>query len=193
MNGNGYTASEISFIVDAYPKLSMREIALQVGRTYYSLQYFIRKLLAQGIISKTHRGYNREWSEWELEFLEDNWGLCNTAIIAKRLRRAVSAVEVRAHKLRLRRLDSFYTYSLLSKELNRNRTSLRNYYDRGWIQGEKASWTYRYGEAPMMFMEEDIVKFLQEHCDLFNAREIPNLYFRNIVRQAVQSEPYHLT
>lgn len=135
---------------------------------------------------KVNRAYNRDWTEWELRFLADNWGLCSTVMIARRLRRSVAAIEARAHLLRFRRLDSFYTYTLLARELGMNRTTIRNYFNRGWLSGKKASWTYRYGKAPMMFMEEEIVKFLRGHYDLFNDWEIPNLYFRNVVKQAYE-------
>lgn len=52
MNGNGYTASDISFIVGAYPKLTVREMATSIGRTYDSLHSFIHALLRKGVIDK---------------------------------------------------------------------------------------------------------------------------------------------
>jgi len=35
----------------------------------------------------------------------------------------------------------------------------------------------------MIFVEIDIVKFLQEHSSLFNWRDIPNPFFRNVVKE----------
>lgn len=42
----------------------------------------------------------------------------------------------------------------------------------------------------MVFVEDDIVRFLKVHCDFFVGRKIPNVYFKNIVLDALpDSEP----
>ena len=131
------------------------------------------------------------WSEKETEFLSDNAGIlgfeelrsCLSAKHPLKKRRSKQAIKAHAKRKKIRFHDNFYSYSLLSQELGRARNSLRIYYKRGWIKGKKASWKSVYGKCPMIFIEEDIVKFLQERYYIFDYKKIPNKYFSNIVKE----------
>jgi len=124
------------------------------------------------------------WTEKEREILNDYAGLMSYEDLSRKLGRSVSALQ----QFRCRRkmptfFDNFYTYSLLAKELGVQRATLRKYYNRGWLIGKRATWTSMFGKRPMMFLHENIVQFLQDKYTLFDGRKIPNIYFRNVVKE----------
>jgi len=178
-----YTEAEKDIVVKLYHEMLVKDIAIRIGHNYDSVCHLIRRLKKNGVIRDAKRGYKPSWTEEELTYLSDNWGLKPTKAISRALHRTVCGVEGKAHRLRLRKVDSFYTYNLLSQEIGKSRMTLREYYRNGWIKGKKASWVANFGVHPMMFFEEDIVKFLREHYRLFDVRKIENRYFRNIVRE----------
>jgi len=122
------------------------------------------------------------WTEQELEYLSDNVGFLNHEELSTRLGRSTGAVKNMQHRSRIRFLDNVYTYTSLAPELGRSRTILRKWYNRGWLVGRRATWKIYYGKTPMLFREDDVVKFLKSHYRLFKKpREMPNRYFANIV------------
>ncbi len=129
----------------------------------------------------------RLWSQEDIEFLSDNAGLMNYKQLSKKLGRSANAIKLyRARHKTPRFFENFYSYTLLSKELGMSRKVIRKYHSRGWIKGRKADWTSAYGKKPMIFLEEHIVQFLKTYCYLFKDRFIPNIYFRNVVKDCMK-------
>ena len=124
------------------------------------------------------------WTSREIEILSDRVGLDDYAKLARTLpRRSKGAIKLFRCRNKLPRFcDTFYSYSLLAGELGRSRSALRRYRGKGWLVGRRATWSSRYGHHPMIFTEENIVRFLQKHHCLFEWRKIPNLFFRNVVK-----------
>jgi len=178
-----YTDDERRYVVEAYHKMLIKDIVVRIGHSEDSVLHLIRRMKRNGMISKAKRGFKPPWTDDEIGYLSDNWGLKPTNAIARKLGRSVCGVEGKAHRLRFKKVDSFYTYSSLSRELGRSRASLVDYHRRGWLKGEKASWVCNFGLRPMMFFEEDIVKFLRKHYKLLDIKRIENRYFRNIVKE----------
>ena len=181
-----YTQDEKDIVVKAYHETPVKDIAMQIEHSYDSVCHLIRRLKKNGVICESKRGFKPHWTEEELTYLSDNWGLKPTKAIAKAMRRTVCGVEGKAHRLRLRKVDSFYTYNLLSQEIGKSRMTLRKYHRNGWIKGKKALWVASFGVRPMMSFEEDIVKFLREHYKLFKVSQILNPYFKNIVKECYE-------
>lgn len=124
------------------------------------------------------------WTEEEIEYLHDNIGLQSYEELSKTLNRSKEAIELFRCRHKLPKLlDNVYTFKILSKELGKSKSSIRKYYYKGWLKGKRASWTYLYKNAPIIFLEEHIVKFLRAKYYLFTKYQIPNPYFRNIVKK----------
>ena len=113
------------------------------------------------------------WTEEEIEYLTDNVGILDYKTLSQKLGKSTIAIkEYRCvHKLP-RFYDTFYSYTLLARELGRSRSTIRKYYSRGWLVGRKATWTYRYNKHPMIFTDENITQFLKEHHDLLAIRQV---------------------
>lgn len=124
------------------------------------------------------------WTQREIEYLADNVGILGYAEMAKRLGRSENAIKLCRCRQKLPTFynGNYYSSTLLAQELGRCRTSIRKYHRKGWLVGRRATWKACFGNQPLIFLEEHIVDFLKKFNYLFNWREIPNLYFRNIVK-----------
>ena len=117
--------------------------------------------------------------------MSDNVGILDYTNLSKRLGRSENAIKLQRCRLKLPTFHNgnYYSYTLLSQELGRSRTSIRKYHRRGWLVGKQATWKAKFGNYPVIFLEEHIVAFLRKFYHLFDWRKIPNLYFRNIVKE----------
>jgi len=126
----------------------------------------------------------RAWTDTEAEYVEDYAGYLSNAEMAQHLNKSENAIKLwRCRHGCTTFFDNVFTYTLLSRELGRSRSRIRVWVERGWIVSKRATWKAKFGKCPMLFKEEDIVKFLRMHHTIFDSKQIPNRYFRNIVRE----------
>lgn len=125
------------------------------------------------------------WTARELDYLADHVGILGYAELSKKLKRSENAIKLQRCRMRLPTFHNgdYYSCTLLARELGRSRASIRKYHRKGWLVGRKATWKALFGKHPFVFLEEHIVAFLRKFCYLFDWRKIPNLYFRNIVKE----------
>ena len=125
------------------------------------------------------------WTTQEIEYLADNVGILGYPELSHEMGRSENAIKLQRCRKRLPTFHNgcYYSCTLLSKELGLSRSSIRRYYQRGWLIGRRATWKALFGKYPLIFLEEDIVSFLRNFSHLFIWRKIPNLYFRNVVRE----------
>lgn len=130
------------------------------------------------------------WTDSELEYLADHVGIMDYTTLSKKLGRSKSAIKLQRCRKKLPTFHNgdYYSYTLLAQELGCCRASIRKYHQRGWLVGKKATWKALFGNAPTIFLEDDIVRFLGKFHHLFDWRTITNLYFRNIVREHQNSD-----
>jgi hypothetical protein len=126
----------------------------------------------------------RRWTEDELDFIEENGAVLGLANLSLRLGRSVNAVKLKMNRSGIRLLETGYTCTCLARELGRARLTLWKWRSKGWIKGRIAEWKTRYGTHPVIFMEDEIVRFLKRFAHLFNPRAVPNRYFANVIAEA---------
>jgi hypothetical protein len=125
------------------------------------------------------------WTETELEVLNDMVGILNYCQLSKKLKRSRSAIELKRCRDKMPTFfDNIITQSLLAQELGRSRASIRKYYRKGWLKGKQATWSCAWGKKPIIFLEDDIVQFLKDSHHLFDWKKMPNIYYRNVVKEA---------
>lgn len=130
------------------------------------------------------------WTEGDQEFLNDNVGLLNYEELSRKLNRTPEAISLYRCRHNLPTFfANFYTCKLLAKELGVCRATIQRYHNRGWLIGKRANWSWAFGKYPMIFLEDNIVKFLCDKYMLFNCQSIPNIYFRNIVKERYDMPP----
>jgi hypothetical protein len=127
-----------------------------------------------------------KWSDKEIDFLLNNCGVMSNKNIAKSLNRSYHAVTHKLWEKGISVFNNFYSAKLLGKELNRNHVTIMDWYRKGFIKGKEAEWKMGYMNRSMIFTEDNIVSFLRNFYFKFNWRDIPNLYFRNIVKECYE-------
>lgn len=136
------------------------------------------------------KGYytnRRNWTEQEIEYLHDFAGIYSIKELSYKLGRSEVAIKVFRYRHKMPSFwDNVYTYTILSEELNRSRTVLRRWLERGWITGKRASYSSRFGKKAMLFQYDDVIRFLKEYYKLFADKMPNNLYLKNIVKQELK-------
>jgi hypothetical protein len=125
------------------------------------------------------------WTEQELDYLANHVGILSYAEMSKRLHRSENAIKLCRCRQGMPTFHNgdYYSCTLLAQELGRSRASIRKYYRRGWLAGRQATWKAKYGKQPLVFLEDHILLFLRKFSHLFDWKKIPNLYFRNVVKE----------
>jgi len=125
----------------------------------------------------------RYWTEEETQYLLDYCGLLSNKQIAHQLGRTCHAIRQRLSIHKVSVFSNIYTARLVAKELGRDKSTVMQWYRKGWLKGRVADFGRGYLHSPMIFTEEDIVVFLKKFHYRFNYREIPNPYFKNVVEK----------
>jgi hypothetical protein len=169
--------------------MKVKDIANYLGRTTTSVANYCRKQRVKTngkLFGNDTRCYNRYWSMSDLEYLSNHVGINTFEDIALRLNRTTMAVEEKASKCKMKLYDNMITLRVLAKELNKSHGTVNKWVKRGWIKCDRAYFKGLYGINPIIFLEEDIVEFLKKYYEQFNPSKIPNLFFRNVIREAYQ-------
>lgn len=127
----------------------------------------------------------KHWTPAEDEYLSDHSGIQSNRVIAWHLGRTVKAVRNRSHKLGISVWHNVYSARLLATELNRDHSTVMQWYRKGWLLGKVADWGRGFLNSPMIFQEDDVVAFLKSKWQLFRDwRDVPNLFFRTILEKS---------
>lgn len=68
-----WTAMELKVLADNYDKLSIREIAEKLNKSYDSVKKNAQRLAKKGILEGTAAFANRPWESWEFEKLKSTF------------------------------------------------------------------------------------------------------------------------
>lgn len=182
---NVWSKEEIDYLIQNWATRTVINIAASINRPLPAVMWKSMQLRKRGIgCFKEDRYYSPEWSEGEIEILTNNYGIKPNKEIGRLVGRTAMAVETRAKKLRLSVYNNFYSYKVLSYELNKSPSVLRKYVENGWLKAKRAHFSSVYGHKPMIILEEDIVRFLKVHYHRFDFKKIRHPYFQSIVREA---------
>lgn len=128
----------------------------------------------------------------ELDYLGSYYGLRPDQTICRHLQRSPLAIELAArYKLQTTRKNNFYTARELCTILGvHSSRTLMTWVDAGWLKARRsplgAGKNYIW-----CFLDEDIEKFLHEKPWLFDVREMPRHYFRFIIREEYDRDPWY--
>lgn len=100
MNDNArrpWAAPEIQYLIQKYYTQTFAAMAEDLNRSEMSVATKAARLRQEGLLAiKEPR-----WSESELQFLEDNWGLMRVPVLARKLNRTLAAVTEKAERFGL--------------------------------------------------------------------------------------------
>lgn len=133
------------------------------------------------------------WTSEELEYLADNIGRKSKAEIAEHLNRTEDALKIAAYrKLNgLNQRSNIYTARTVAQVLGIScAKTIVAWMEKGFIQGKRAP--FAYGKTPCWSFEyEDIIACLLERPWLANIRRMELSYFRTIVKEAFDKDPWY--
>lgn len=134
----------------------------------------------------------KRWTEEELEYLGNKYGLVSERAICRHLQRSPDACRIIAiRKLHSNRKMNFYCGCELARALGvPDSKTIMNWALAGWIPVRKS--VVRAGEfRAWLFRDKNIVKFLREKPWLFDLTKMPEHYFRTIVQEEYNRDPWY--
>lgn len=135
----------------------------------------------------------KAWTDEELQYLGDKYGLVAMKTLARNLRRTEGAV-YQATKRRLnhqRIYDNFYTARELSRILVVGDAKTIVYWvERGFLKGKRAPY-YQGNNRFWLFSENNVVRCLRERPWLVDLRRLPQHYFRSVVLAEWERDPWY--
>ncbi len=135
----------------------------------------------------------KNWTDEELQYLSDKYGLVAMKTLIKNLQRTKGAIYLATKKLLNHQhiYDNFYTARELARILAvGDAKSIAYWAQRGWLKGKRAPYfqgTYRF----WVFTEKNVVRCLRERPWLVNLKRLPEHYFRSIVQEEYQRDPWY--
>jgi hypothetical protein len=137
----------------------------------------------------------RPWSSEDKEFLAENLGRIPKEQIAKRLNRSENALKIAAYrKLNgLSQRSNIITARDLARELGVGcPKTLVRWMEAGFLKGKHAP--FYYGKTPCWSFEyEDIITCLRERPWLVDLKKMEISYFRTVVREEYERDPWYGT
>lgn len=132
------------------------------------------------------------WNQEELQYLADYYGLLSNEKIAAQLKRSqLTVARTATRRLGQHVMDSFYSASELARLLGLPSTGkITRWVKRGWLRGKKSPACS--GQFKLWcFTEEDVVSCLSQHPWLVELKRMPEHYFRSIVREEWERDPWY--
>ena len=143
-------------------------------------------------LDKRYARAGKNWTEEELEYLAAKYGLLYDRTICRHLQRSPNAITITAkRKLNSNRKMNFYSACELARVLGvPDSKTLMNWALAGWIIVRKS--VVRQGPfRAWLFRDKNIVKFLREKPWLFDPKKMPEHYFRSIIQQEYEHDPWY--
>lgn len=117
------------------------------------------------------------WTPQEDVFLEQHLTTRHVNWLSTQLGRSITAVLVRAKRLRLSRLPDGYSHEDLALAFGVERSTVRRWVQRGWL---RASFQRRCGQ-PHRVTEAAIVRFIRQHPLAFQLAKVDQVWFLGLV------------
>lgn len=143
-------------------------------------------------LDRRYQRAQKRWTEEELEYLGNKYGLVSDRAICRHLQRSPNAIIIIAiRKLHSNRKANFYSATELAKALGVPCSkTLIPWVEVGWLKARRS--VVRAGEyRAWLFRDKNVVKFLQEKPWLFDLKKMPEHYFRSIVRAEYERDPWY--
>lgn len=134
----------------------------------------------------------KHWSDKDLQWLSDNYGLMPDELICRHLKRSYNSIILAAkRKLNINRKANFYTAWQVAQLLGISCSKIVVWWrEKGWLHGEQM--TVRCGANHMWgFAEEAVVEALRQRPWLVELKRMQEHYFRSVVKEEWWKDPWH--
>jgi excisionase family DNA binding protein len=185
-----FTTSEDDVIIAEYGRRPVVQIAAMLGRQYNTTLAHIRVLHRRNILDIGHRYYGRRWTEEEVDYIREWWGLLPDVEIARHLGRSVDSCEhASGRKGHMTRRMAFYTAADVARLFGVDWHRVAGWIHAGHLKARKSLVMSRH---PFWRVEdEDIQAFMRSHSCLYDWRKVQgHAFWRNLARAAGERDPW---
>ena len=187
-------AEDRMILIDRY--LGPAELGRKLNRPRWSIVTRLQLLDERGI-TYFHRGpfespKRRVWTEREIDYLCDVYGLVALANIAATLGRSKVAVVEKAHVLRLVAGDQFLNPIKVAEIFGVLPATVHNWMKRGHIRAHRSAPIYNETKGnAWVIPETELRRFITEHADLYDIRKMDAEFepWYSLARQAQSTTP----
>lgn len=197
MTHRPFTPAEDQAIIANYATLQLKEIAATLGRSWTVIQQRRDYLARHGLLDKTQRAYNREWSEDDLEYLANHWGAKADATMATHLRRTVVACELKAKRLGLNRHMAVLTARDVGRIFGVDAKTILTWVKRGWLKGKRAGFVqgqyrvWNFETEANRLHQQSIEAFIRAMPWAFDLALMPKGdYHTNLAKDVLAADPW---
>lgn len=149
-----------------------KELAILFNRTESAIRAKCNKL------NLTLKKNKKIWTQEEVEFLRDSWGVLSISSICRQLNRSLKSIKSKANRIGLEPLrnsfDDDITITEFAEYMGISRYRIYYFHKRGLKMKRK-----KLSNKTSMYMIsiKDALKFLEEHQNLFDAAKIDDCLF----------------
>jgi hypothetical protein len=125
----------------------------------------------------------RNWRPEEVAFLEEHIGSRTPAWIAKRLKRSLTAVTVKAKRLRISRRDGrdWYTAHQVAEAFGVDPTTVIRWIGKGWLQATTHGQDHPDRHCMYQVTYKAMARFVREHRGAYDLAKVDQLFFLDLV------------
>ena len=133
-----WSDDETAYLIDHYATTTLHAIATALGRPFPNVQQKTYTLEKQGKLDRHQRFYHRPWSDDEIEWLHEYWGVWPDEAVAKHLNRTINACVLEAKRTGLGgRKMNVLTAQAVAEVFGVNGKTIVSWIERGWIRGKR--------------------------------------------------------
>lgn len=143
-------------------------------------------------LDKRFERAGKNWTPEELDILGSKYGLVSDRALSRQLQRSPNALHIASvRKLHSNRKANFYSATELAKVLGIGcPKTLVSWVDVRWLKARRS--VVRAGQyKAWKFLDQHIIKFLRNKPWLFNLKNMPQHYFRSIVQEEYDKDPWY--
>lgn len=180
-----FTEEDDDFIRAHGAEMSLNAIAQALDRDKMAIRN--RKMWLENQPRIEHKHKWKTWTDMELEFLTNNYGLKTNYEIGAHIGRGPGAVQKKADDLRLRLNDLFFTATDVAGIMGVNLRTVRHWIKSGYLHAVQSEAAHAGNYAMWQIEGEVLEQFLKEHPEKYDLAKISSLdnpHWHEIARES---------
>jgi hypothetical protein len=167
-----WTPEEDAYIIGNYSRHTLKSIAGQLGiERWQMLQHRCNRLIKDGRLDPRDKYYHRRWTDEDIDYLKESYGLVSDATICRKLRRSRWALYVIVKRRNILKKDNLLTLRSVARIFRVDDKVARHWVYIGALNARKG--TFNIGKSRVwMVTLEDVEHFIKHHPELYECRDI---------------------
>jgi excisionase family DNA binding protein len=190
MHTGPYSAAEDAAIIEHYSSKTLKEIAALLNRPHLGLAKRSHVLVQQGRLSYAQRFYGRPWTDEEIDYLAENWGLLTDEAVAAHLGRSVGAcLHAAGQRAGVTRKMQFYTAATVAHLFGVDWHRVERWIEAGLLKAKRSHIRGVYGNV-WHIGDEAITAFIRQHPWAYDRTRIEGgTWWRNLAERVWRADP----